>query len=486
MTARRAARRGPTSERENRPGYPPGHICIIDAQQRQGSCDASAASGSPVRRGSAGSARTRVVEELSLPGVVADRRSVIHPRRTSSLVPRALLLVALGLAGCGGSSSVGSSERYPLVDATMPEKQPPTTTPNGAVVTLPAPPTVFTTDPSRTCERALATFHDGSEPTRRPIVIPPAPGLHAVAITKRTTRLEWSFRDLPADCRPVAVLVSVRSGSDPRATPTTRRVPVRGVSGRTEITYPDFLPPPDVAIASAYSGQGRGSRTVSVLIRRPANLPSEPPEPAPPVTARAGKPIACGGVERVVNDPVGDILTYAPGSPPAPVMKLTPALSGIDIARAAVRVDGRTICASFVFAQPPGDIDFQLIVSLRDASTSSCCTSLRFRRTSGRLEVGYDAYNANGETEFKPVSGAGAELHDNTLTITGSFPPPSSWPYASRRMPTAEDVGWSVTTGYFPAKYGPYFGDWLPRHEAINQPLIRHRDGATIRPSATR
>ncbi|MDQ3857908.1 MAG: hypothetical protein M3327_05595 [Actinomycetota bacterium] len=119
----------------------------------------------------------------------------------------------------------------------------------------------------------VATFHDGSQPARRPVVIPPAPGLQAAAITKRTTRLEWSFRDLPADCRPVAVLVSVRNGSDASATPTTKQAGVDDAKASTEITYPDFLPPPDVAIASAYSRQGRSSRTVSVLIRRPANLP---------------------------------------------------------------------------------------------------------------------------------------------------------------------------------------------------------------------
>jgi hypothetical protein len=53
-------------------------------------------------------------------------------------------------------------------------------------------------------------------------------------------------------------------------------------------------------------------------------------------------------------------------------------------------------------------------------------------------------------------------------------------------MPTAENIGWGLTTGYFPEKYGPYFGDWLPRHEAVNQPLIRQRDGATVRPRTTR
>jgi hypothetical protein len=410
---------------------------------------------------------------------------VIPLRKIASQLRWAVLLIVLCVTGCGGSSSAGSSEDYPVVESTPPRRQPPVTRPNGSVVTLPALPTIYETDPSPTCERELANVHDGSQTTQRPIVIPPMPGLRAVAITKQTTRLEWSFRDLPADCRPEAVLLLVRNGSDPRATPTSKQVQVRDVTGSTEISYPDFLPPPDVAIASAYSRQGLRSRTASVLIRRSGDLSTDPPKSAPPVTARAGEPIACTATATVVNDPAGDILTYEPGSPPALVAKVTPELSGIDITRATVQIDGRTICATFVCAQPPGDADFQLTLSLRDASNSSCCASLRFRRTAGQLEVGYDAYNANGAIELKPVSGAGADLRDNTLIITGTLPPPSAWPYAFRRMPTAENIGWSLTTGYFPEKYGAHFGDWLPRHEAVNQPLVRQRDGATVRPGAT-
>jgi hypothetical protein len=162
----------------------------------------------------------------------------------------------LAVAGCSGSSD---SEEYPVIEPTPPARQHPVTTPSGAVVTLPALPTVYETDPSPTCERQLATFHDGKDPARRPVVIPPAPGLRAVAITKYTTRLEWSFRDLPADCRPVSVLVSVKNGSHPGATPTTERVRVDGTTGRTEISYPDFLPPPNVAIASTTRGEGAGA-----------------------------------------------------------------------------------------------------------------------------------------------------------------------------------------------------------------------------------
>ena len=244
-----------------------------------------------------------------------------------------MLLVMITVPGCASSNTTGSSHDYPIVEPSRPRMQQPIRTPNGAVVTLPALPTINEADPSPSCERQHATYHDGSQPARRLIVVPPAPGLRAVAVTDHTTRLEWSFLDLPADCRPVTVLLSVRNGTDPGATPTTKQIDVRGLSGSTEITYPDFLPSPDVAAASAYSKQPHRSRTVSVLIERPANLPPNPPEAAPPVTAPAGPPITCNGPATDVDDPIGDILSYAPGSPPTQVKQLSPELSGIDITR---------------------------------------------------------------------------------------------------------------------------------------------------------
>ena len=66
--------------------------------------------------------------------------------------------------------------------------------------------------------------------------------------------------------------------------------------------------------------------------------------------------------------------------------------------------------------------------------------------------------------------------------MTGTLPPPSVWQYQIKRMPSPGNIGWSVTSEYFPDKYGPYFGDWLPQHEAVRQALIRQRDGATVRP----
>jgi hypothetical protein len=80
---------------------------------------------------------------------------------------------------------------------------------------------------------------------------------------------------------------------------------------------------------------------------------------------------------------------------------------------------------------------------------------LRFRRTAGRLEVGYDALNPKGVSELQPVSGAGAALRDNALVITGTLPQASAWQYGARRMPATKDLGWSATTGYIPERFDP-------------------------------
>ena len=184
-----------------------------------------------------------------------------HIVRSVKGVALGWLAVAL-LAGCGSSSR----GQYPLV--TVPEigHQRPVTTPNGAVVSRPARPSAYTAMPSPSCERAVATVH-GLHPGKREIVIPPTPGLRAIATSPREVRLEWSFRSRPHDCRPQALLLGIVANDDWRATPTNRQLPVDGDSGVATITYPEFLPPPDVALASAYMEDGRRSRTARVLIR---------------------------------------------------------------------------------------------------------------------------------------------------------------------------------------------------------------------------
>jgi hypothetical protein len=176
---------------------------------------------------------------------------------------RAAVAVALLLvAGCAGSSEPESADEYPLVEQERPEVREWVTTEGGGAVGLLELPTITEAEPSPTCERTAA---GGSAST---IVVPPAPGLTAVAVSERTTRVEWSFDELPDDCRPVWLNVAVSNYSSPRATPTVEKVDVDGESGSIELTYPDFLPPPNVALAAAYSAKGPSSRTVTVLIRR--------------------------------------------------------------------------------------------------------------------------------------------------------------------------------------------------------------------------
>jgi hypothetical protein len=159
---------------------------------------------------------------------------------------------------------------------------------------------------------------------------------------------------------------------------------------------------------------------------------------------------------------------------------MTPELSAIDLTRAAVQIDGRAICAAFEFAEPPGAADFEVTLTLRDTTTARCCAALRFRRSARRLELGYLA-DEGGRYDLRPASG-GAMLRGRNLVISGVLPPPNVWHYGSRQMPAGEYLGWSVTTSYAPEKYGPAFGDWLPRYAPVREPIVRHRDGATVRP----
>ena len=198
-------------------------------------------------------------------------------RRLPPSLGVAVSLTALLLSGCGSDSN-GRPEDYPLVEPGQARFQPPIRTANGAIITLPALPTVYETEPSPTCERGTVTYHDGSRPARRPVIIPPAPGVRAIAVTTHITRIEWFFRRLPDDCRPVRVLLTVRNGTDPHAMPASTEVEVHGETGTAEIAYRDFFPPPNVAHATAYSKDGHSSRSASVLIRRPANVPPDPPK----------------------------------------------------------------------------------------------------------------------------------------------------------------------------------------------------------------
>ena len=172
--------------------------------------------------------------------------------------------------GCGGETTPGSGDEddYPLVKQATPGWGPAVTTENGAVVRPPLKPTVYATKSRSTCERALASTHDGSKPTRRPVVIPPAPGIRASAVAEREVVIEWTFRSLPRDCTPESVRLSIVANADVGATPTNQVYEVDGKSGSARLRYPEFLAPPDVAHASASTEDGTRSRTTSVLIRR--------------------------------------------------------------------------------------------------------------------------------------------------------------------------------------------------------------------------
>jgi hypothetical protein len=174
-------------------------------------------------------------------------------------------LAVLMLAACGGSDSpAGADAQYPVVTDPPPEWGETITQPSGATVSRPLKPANYQTEPSPTCERQPYKSASGGGL----IVVPPRPGLEARAVSARTVELKWWFEDVPSDCRPETMLVSIVANDAPSATPTTVVVPFTGSTGSATVSYPDFLPPPDVALASAVMARGERSRTARVLVRR--------------------------------------------------------------------------------------------------------------------------------------------------------------------------------------------------------------------------
>lgn len=184
---------------------------------------------------------------------------------------RVVLLGSLVLVGaaCGASERVrdGGGEAgggYPVVTDPPPAYGETVAEPSGATSSRPLKPTEYEARPSASCERQpyRSTSGDGL------LVVPPRPGLAATAVSARTVELSWRFDEVPSDCRPAGLLVSVVANDAPGATPTTVSVPYAGTTGSATLEYPDFLPPPDVALATAVTEEGARSRTARVLIRR--------------------------------------------------------------------------------------------------------------------------------------------------------------------------------------------------------------------------
>ena len=177
------------------------------------------------------------------------------------------LCVLLFLAACGGSqqgAEDGRGDQYPVVTDPPVEHGEAVTEPSGAIVSKPLKPTEYETEPSPSCERRPYKSASGGGL----IIVPPRPGLHARAVSPRRVQLSWWFDEVPSDCRPVAMLVSIVANDATGGTPTTVTVPFTGQTGTATVEYPEFLPPPDVALASSVMAQGQRSRTARILIRR--------------------------------------------------------------------------------------------------------------------------------------------------------------------------------------------------------------------------
>jgi hypothetical protein len=181
---------------------------------------------------------------------------------------RIVLSISLVLlsAACGASKQAadGDEDRYPVVTDPPPTYGETVTEPSGAMSSRPLKPKEYETQPSPSCERQPYRSASGDGL----IVVPPRPGLTAKAVSARTIEVSWWFEEVPLDCRPASMLVSIVANDAVRATPTTVKVPFTGQTGSVTLDYPDFLPAPDVALASALTLRGRRSRTAKVLIHR--------------------------------------------------------------------------------------------------------------------------------------------------------------------------------------------------------------------------
>jgi hypothetical protein len=136
------------------------------------------------------------------------------------------------LAACGASQqgAEGGDDLYPVVTDPLPEYGE-TVTVGGAMVSKPVKPTEYETEPSPSCERQPYKSASGGGL----MIVPPRPGLSAKAVSERSVEVSWRFEEVPDDCRPVSVLVSIVANDAPTATPTTVTVPYGGETGTATV-----------------------------------------------------------------------------------------------------------------------------------------------------------------------------------------------------------------------------------------------------------
>jgi hypothetical protein len=180
------------------------------------------------------------------------------------------------VVACGGSLSLTAQAleavKIPPPPALPPRptgEQYPMTTRWTSADDLPA----YEVEPGTTCERDIASGHDGPVPT----IIPPTPGLKASlerkplqlgqASFKEAVVVEWSFERIFGDCPPTKLSLSIANPT-PGMPPLTLPFEVHARSGVSRLPVLDSFRAVKLLRARTESVDGTTSGTVEVLIRR--------------------------------------------------------------------------------------------------------------------------------------------------------------------------------------------------------------------------